>query len=247
MLKSNNIFCGDCLELMPQIGDNQIDAIVTDPPFAFAGGNSAGRASEISEQFYLHWWKDVCKEFDRILKKDGEGFIWCDWRSSSVLKKGFDLGQVYGLRLAQMIFHYRKMPGQGNPFRSSVDLIAYIRGSKSRGSRIPNTTHNLISKYWYYGKHKYHPAEKDVEIAKQLILWCSDKEDLILDPFLGSGTTAIACLETKRNFIGIDISEEYCQIATKRILEYKKTQKLTEFIPEQKKQIVDYLNPNCKD
>jgi len=211
-LPLNQIVCGDCLEVMKKIKNHTVDALVTDPPFTFSGGNSAGRSSEISEQFYLHWWKDVCKQFQRVLKKDAEGFIWCDWRCASVIGKGFQFGQIYGLRLAQMLFHYREMSGQGSPFRSSVDLIAYIRGPKSKGHRIPNTTHNLISKYWYYGKHKHHPAEKDVEIA----------------PFIGSGTVGIACLETKRQFIGIDMNEDYCKIAKERVHNHQCQTKLLE-------------------
>ena len=79
------------------------------------------------------------------------------------------------------------------------------------------TTHNWISKYWYYGKHNNHPAEKDPDMAQQLIRWCSDENDIILDPFLGSGTTAVAAKELGRKFIGIEISEEYCKIAVKRL------------------------------
>ena len=118
-----------------------------------------------------------------------------------------------------MLFHYREMPGMGRPFRSSVDMIAYLRGPKSKGHRINNKTHNLISKYWYYGKHKYHEAEKDVEIIKQLLEWCSDEDMTIIDPFMGSGTTGVASVQTGRNFIGIEIDPNYFAIAEKRIKE----------------------------
>lgn len=221
MLEINKLYNMDCLEGLKKIPDNSIDALITDPPFVFAGGISNGRSSEASDQFFLHWWKDICREINRVLKKDAQGFIWCDWRSAATMARGFELGQSYDCKISQMLFHYREMPGQGNPFRNSVDMIAYLRGPKAQRDRIPNTTHNWISKYWYYGKHEFHPAEKDVEIAKQLINWCSDEGDVILDCFMGSGTTAIACLETKRQYIGFEMEKEYCDIAEKRIEENK--------------------------
>jgi len=203
------LFEGDCLEILPTLPDNSICGIVTDPPFSFAGGISNGRSSITDSQFFLYWWRAVCKELDRVLKQDGEGFIWCDWRTAWIIAEGFNLGQKYSWRVAQVIYHYREMPGQGQPFRSSVDLIAYVRGPKSTGHRIPNTTHNLFSKYWYYGKHENHPAEKDPEVCAQLIEWCSDPGDIILDPFMGSSATGRACAMTGRGFVGIEKDSEH--------------------------------------
>lgn len=213
----NQVIQGDCLEVMKGIPDKSIDAVITDPPFAFAGGLSNGRSSIADDQFFLYWWKDICTELDRVLKPEGAGFIWCDWRTAAIIAKGFNLGQTYNWKVSQVIYHYREMPGQGKPFRSSVDMIAYCRGEKCKNTRIPNTTHNMISKYWYYGKHKNHPAEKDPEICKQLLCWCSDKGMIVLDPFFGSGTTGVAAKLLGRQFIGIEISEKYCQIARQRI------------------------------
>lgn len=217
MLNFNKVYCGDSLELLTKIPSKSVDALVTDPPFVFAGGMSNGRSSECSDQFFLHWWKDVCKELNRVMKDDSEGFIWCDWRSAMTIAKGFERNQEYGLKVAQMLYHYREMPGNGAPFRSSVDMLAYVRGFKSDAHRISNTTHNLISKYWYYGKHENHPAEKDIEIVKKLLDWCSDRGDVVLDPFMGSGTVPIACVRAGRQFVGFDICEDFFKVAEGRL------------------------------
>ena len=211
------LYRGDCLEILPTLEAGSVDAVVTDPPFAFAGGISNGMASAISGQFFSYWWKDVAKEINRVAKAEGEGFLWCDWRSAAIFADGFNQPQKYTWRVASMIYHYREMVGMGRPFRSTVDQIAYLRGPKSKGHRIGNKTENWISKYWYYGKHPHHEAEKDVDIVLQLIDWCSDAGDTILDPFMGSGTTGVACVQTGRNFIGIEIDETYYNIAEKRI------------------------------
>lgn len=218
-LKGNiQLLLGDCLQEMQKIAEHSVDVIISDPPFTFAGGISNGQQTMASNQFFLHWWKDVCKQLARILKPEGEGFLWCDWRSASTFAEGFAIDQTYTWKLAQMIYHYREMPGMGSPFRSSVDMIAYIRGPKAEDKgRIPNTTHNMISKYWYYGKHDYHPAEKDPEMVKKLLDWCSDEGMTVIDPFMGSGTTGIACKQTNRRFIGIEMDERYFEVAKKRI------------------------------
>ena len=213
----NLVICGDCLEVMKQMPDGKVDAIVTDPPFTFAGGISNGRTSIVGDQFFLHWWKDVCGYIEKVAKQDGEGFWWCDWKSAYTMSQGFQRDQKYTWRASQMLYHYREMIGMGRPFRSTVDMITYIRGPKSKGQRIPNNTENFLSQYWYYGKHEYHPAEKSPDVCMLLIGWCSGISDLVLDPFLGSGTTAVAALRQNRRFIGIELSSEYCDMAVERI------------------------------
>lgn len=212
------IVLGDCIEQLASLPDNSIDAIVTDPPFAMAGGLSNGRNSMADSQFFAHWWRAVCNELNRVLRPDGEGFIWCDWRTATLFADGFASKHHESTwRVAQMLYHYREMPGMGQPFRSSVDMIAYVRGPKSSGKRVPNTTHNLISKYWYYGRHQHHPAEKDAEICAQLIQWCSDVGMTVLDPFAGSGSVGVGCAMTGRQFLGFELDETYFNTARQRI------------------------------
>lgn len=219
MAQPFSLVCGDCLELLEQYPDYSIDALITDPPFAMAGGISNGSSSQVDSQFFLFWWRAVCQQLTRVLKPTGEGFIWCDWRTAFLLAQGFaPKKQTYAAwQVTQMIHHYREMPGQGTPFRNSVDLIAYVRGPKSKGQRITNTTHNFISKYWYYGKHNNHPAEKDPKLCEQLLTWCSDVDDLVLDPFMGSGTVGEACAIQHRRFLGIERDPDYYTIAAKRV------------------------------
>jgi len=211
------IYHGNSLEVMDGIVSAQ--AIVTDPPFAFTGGISNGRASECSDQFFSYWWKDVCKGITRICGPAGSGFVWCDWKTAAAMASGFlPEKQTYDFwRMPQMLFHYREMPGMGQPFRSSVDMIGYVRGPKHKDPPIPNTTHNMISGYWYYGKHSYHPSEKSAEMAKILIGWCSKDGDTVFDPFMGGGTTLVAAKQLGRKAIGIEIEEKYCEIAVQRL------------------------------
>ena len=125
-----------------------------------------------------------------------------------------------------MIFHHREMPGMGRPFRASIDMIAYLRGPKHKNPPISADTLNFISEYWYYGKHDHHPAEKSPSICVRLLNWCSIEEQIIIDPFIGSGTTAVACERLNRRWIGIEIEGKYCEIAAKRIEKERQQLKL---------------------
>lgn len=214
------IFEGDCLEIMPTLEANSVDCLICDPPFAMTGGISNGRSSEVSDQFFAYWWRDVCAEIVRVLKPEAEGFIFCDWKTAPSIADGFKPRiQTYkNFRVPQILYHYREMPGQGKPFRNSVDMIAYLRGPKSTGHRMGTNTENWISKHWYYGKHKFHPAEKDVGICEQLIKWSSDEGDTVLDPFAGSGTTGVASMNSGRKFILIEKDTIYCDIIRSRIM-----------------------------
>jgi site-specific DNA-methyltransferase (adenine-specific) len=195
-----------------------MDALVTDPPFTMAGGLSNGRSSLADGQFFLRWWREVCGKLASSLVQEAEGFIWCDWRTAAIFAEAFERSdQVKPFRLVQMLFHYREMPGMGQPFRSSVDMIGYLRGPKSKAAFIPNTTHNWISQYWYYGKHEYHPAEKSVDLCRQLLHWCMPATGIVLDPFMGSGTTLVAAKFMGRRAVGIELEEQYCEIAAERL------------------------------
>jgi len=213
------LYHGDCLEIMQSLEQNAIDAIITDPPFAFTGSISNGSSANTSEQFFRYWWKAMCEQIHNILRPEASGFVWCDWKTAKIVADGFEPSQqTYDyFRIAQILYHFREMPGMGRPFRSSVDMIAYLRGPQHKNPDISASTLNFISEYWYYGKHNYHPSEKSVSICEKLLRWCSVKGMLVIDPFFGSGTTAVACERLNRHWIGIEISKEYCDIAVERI------------------------------
>ncbi len=208
----NTVHLIDCMDFMADKPDNHYDALITDPPFAYAGGISNGFSSYADSQFFDHWWKDIAKELNRILKPEGCGFIFCDWKSAFIFSNGFNRIKEYQkYEATQCVYHYREMPGLGRPFRSSVDQILFIRGPKYKNERIANTTHNCLSKYWYYGKHKNHPAEKDKEIVKQLVKWATPLRGMVFDPFAGSAPARLVCHDLGFDFEGCEIDPDYWQ------------------------------------
>jgi len=211
----------DCLEM--QIAFRPADAIVTDLPYTFAGGVSNGVTSLADSQYFYHWLKDVFGFFIKASTEESVWFLYGDWRTIALYDRC--LGEIQShqnfsnKKVSQVLIHNREMLGMGRPFRNQIEYIAFIKSQKSNLERIPKDVGNLINSYWYYGKHKHHPAEKDPKIMKQLIEWATDKGQTVLDPFMGSGTTLLAAKEAGRKAMGIEIETKYCETAVNRIKE----------------------------
>ena len=122
-------------------------------------------------------------------------------------------GYDRGCNVAELFWHKpNAAPFTNNTLKSDIENIIYIRekGVKIKG-RSKLFTHNARKSE--YG----HPSEKPLEIIKKLVLTASSEGDLVFDPFMGSGTTAAACKELNRNFIGCEIESKYCDMAEKRL------------------------------
>ena len=215
MLELNKIYNTDCLEFMHSMPDSCVDLVVTDPPYEIhTKGGGLGRRpvyengalGKISQGFDA---EATLEQIARICKKINI-FIFCSTKQKPRI---MNWGYERGCNIAELAWYKpNAAPFTNNTFKSDLENIIYIRekGVKIKGiSRL--FTHNC-------GKSKYgHPTEKPLEIIEKLILTASNEGDLIFDPFMGSGTTAAACKELNRNFIGCEIEAEYCEIAEKRV------------------------------
>lgn len=215
MLELNKIYNTDCLEFMRSMPDSCVDLVVTDPPYEIhTKGGGLGRRpvyengalGKISQGFDA---EATLEQIARICKKINI-FIFCSTKQKPRI---MNWGYERGCNIAELAWYKpNAAPFTNNTFKSDLENIIYIRekGVKIKGiSRL--FTHNC-------GKSKYgHPTEKPLEIIEKLILVASNEGDLIFDPFMGSGTTAAACKELNRNFIGCEIEAKYCEIAEKRL------------------------------
>jgi len=212
---------GDCLEILPTLAAGSVDAVVTDPPYDERTHNGAvthGGADQatdlgINEFRPLTGQKELVSEFLRISKTWSLTFctledikLWHDatlergaWVRAGIWDRVNPAPQFSGDRPSQAcegiaIFH--------NP-----DLRKKWNGGG----------HSAIWRYSVEFGHKLHPTQKPLKLIKKLIVDFTNPGDTILDPFMGSGTTGVACVQTGRNFIGIEIDPGYFEIAKKRI------------------------------
>ena len=214
-MELNKIYNTDCLEFMRSMPDSCVDLVVTDPPYEIhTKGGGLGRRpvyengalGKISQGFDA---EATLEQVARICKKINI-FIFCSTKQKPRI---MNWGYERGCNIAELAWYKpNAAPFTNNTFKSDLENIIYIRekGVKIKGiSKL--FTHNC-------GKSKYgHPTEKPLEIIEKLILTASNEGDLIFDPFMGSGTTAAACKELNRNFIGCEIEAKYCEIAEKRL------------------------------
>ncbi len=207
-LPINQIICGDCLEVMKDWPANCVDLVLTDPPYGIgdksnALGFAVGYGESEARQYNDGWNTETPKQvyFDEILRISQTAIIW----GGNYFTDKLPVAPHWLVwdKVADIKFE--------NPF-SDCELAWTNIARKSVKKHIC-IQQGFIS----VEKTRFHPTQKPV----QLLLWCIEKyskpNDLILDCYNGSGTTCIAAKMLGRDYIGIDISEEYCQIARDRI------------------------------
>lgn len=231
----NKIVCGDCLEVMKDIPNESIDLVITSPPYNLGIRKTFGNTQNwkgkwnksklqssgydqhedyMPEKQYINWQKNVLAECFRVIKNTGAIFYNHKWRvQRGIFQQRSEI--IEGLPLRQIII-WKKAGGinfNEGYFLPTYEVIYLI--AKPDFKLAPKT--NRYGDVWEITQEKgsWHPAPFPIEIASR----CAEATtgSLILDPFIGSGTVALACKKLNKNYIGIDISEEYCKGAEERI------------------------------
>lgn len=215
------IYHGDCLNVLPTL-DLRVGVLLTDPPYTAAGSSTNGRSSEADGQFFRFWMTAVFEQLRRVLPADSSGFIFCDWRTLGDLcaasrtpgdRLNFG-GAPWGI--SQTLVWDREAIGMGSPFRNSFEMIAFAKGPEWVAP-FPKNIGTVIRHRWPYVSREHHGAEKPVDLVRELICWGAPRGRVVLDPFMGSGTTLVAAKALGVQAIGIEIEERYCEIAAKRL------------------------------
>jgi len=228
MLELNKIYNMDCMEGLRMLPDKSIDLVVTDPPYDIQT-SGAGIYKQADKQYVkeLNFMKDgflpeVLDELCRVLKKINI-YIFCSQKQIIPLLDYFVKGKKCNYNL--LTWHKTNpVPACGNKYLTDTEFILFFR---EKGVKIYG---NFNSKFTYYvtplnqrDKKRYgHPTVKPLEMIQNFVINSSLKDMIVLDPFMGSGTTAVACIKTNRKYIGFELSEEYCKMAERRIEPYFK-------------------------
>jgi site-specific DNA-methyltransferase (adenine-specific) len=241
MLEINRIHQGDCLILMKEIPDKSVNLILCDLPYGVTNRNKWDCIIPIE----LLW-----KEYKRVLKEKGIIILTATQPFASRLIMSnlemFRYDLIWEKPLATGFLNANRMPLRNhesilvfynslpiyNPQKTEGKPYKMVRRSDSTdygevknlhqetnnvdGKRFPKSVIKFSS-----DKEKLHPTQKPLALFEYLILTYSDKGALVLDNCMGSGTTAVACLNLNRNFIGIELEQKYIDICNKRIMEVK--------------------------
>jgi len=203
------LYHGDCLEILPQLTE-KVDLVLTDPPYGI----------------------DVNTDYIRFKSNGIQGR---KYKLVEGDKKVIDFKFLFDMNCKKVIFGANNFPQQ-LPFNSKKDgWICWDKRTNERADKlfgspfemaaiIGQRTHKIIRMQHCGVKNadgdhsgRFHPTQKPIKLFYYILVNFFKRETLILDPFLGSGTTAVACERLGRRWIGIEISKEYCDIAVKRI------------------------------
>jgi len=239
------LYCGNCLELLDAIADEnprgRFDMIFADPPYFLSnggitchagrmvkvdkGGWDKSRGVELNHEFNLEW----LRRCQRVLKPNGT--IWVSGTHHVIFSIGYAMQQL-GFKILNEIAWEKPNPPPNlscRYFTHSTETVLWAaKNEKSKHTfnyqEMRKITGKQMKTVWTMAApgnaektHGKHPTQKPVALVERCVLASTNEGDLVLDPFLGGGTTAVAALRTKRKCIGIELDEAHASLAIQRI------------------------------
>ena len=221
---------GNCLDTLKNIPNESIDLIVTDPPYPTTSRGNAGNSGgmlqkDINKKGKVFTYNNInCKEyapeFYRLLKDGSHCYVMTNHINLIDMLNTFT---DVGFHFIKSLIWNKGNKIMGQYYMSQYEYILFFR--KGRGKKINNCgTSDILSIPNKKTKEKdgknIHDTEKPVELMEVLVNNSSQENELVLDPFMGVGSTGIACIKNNRNFIGIEIDKNYFDIAKSRLGEF---------------------------
>ena len=221
---------GNCLDTLKNIPNESIDLIVTDPPYPTTSRGNAGNSGgmlqkDINKKGKVFTYNNInCKEyapeFYRLLKDGSHCYVMTNHINLIDMLNTFT---DVGFHFIKSLIWNKGNKIMGQYYMSQYEYILFFR--KGKGKKINNCgTSDILSIPNKKMKDKdgknIHDTEKPIELMEVLVNNSSQENELVLDPFMGVGSTGLACVKNNRNFIGIEIDENYFNIAKSRLEEF---------------------------
>jgi len=232
-MKKLHLKNGDCKILLKKLPDNSVDLILTDPPYNIAqystGNIKFNWRSDINNDI-AEWDEaplvpaDFIDDFKRVLKPTGNAFVFTSYNMIGVWHRAFDSEydtfQFMAWHKTNPVPNFMK-----TSFLNSVELIVcfWNKGHTWNFTNQTEEMHNFIESPICGGaerlKSPKHPTQKPIKVLEHIIKIASNTDDIVLDPFMGVGSTGVAALNLSRRFIGFELDIEYYKAAEKRLNE----------------------------
>ena len=221
---AGEIYCGDCLEIMPLLADKSIDLVLTDPPYGIDYLSPWTENHSKIENDKLDDWKEILPQFftesKRILSDTGCCCCCCGGGGKTPVTALFTIEAIKHFHLIQTLV-WRKFIGLGWRYRPAYENIVILSKDKDNynfydtSKACGNVVEGINQDIPQNGDH---PTRKPVELMAKLLLTHSLEGQRVIDPFAGGGSL-LAYKRLNRRFIGIEISEKYCEIAKEQVAE----------------------------
>lgn len=225
-MKDIELWHGDCLEEMKKIAGKSVDLIVTDPPYGmnFQSHRRKKVYNKIANDKDLKWTSEFYRQCHRVMRDNTAIYSFCSYHKIDEFKVEFE--RYFTLK--NILVWVKNNHGSGDlkaSYAPKYEFILY--GNKGRRC-FEEIRHEDVLNF-NKTRNMYHPTEKPTDLIEFIIKNSSKINDIILDPFMGSGTTGVACVNTDRRFIGIELDDKYYDIACKRINDTKNNRQLKLF------------------
>ena len=211
-VKINRIIQGDCIGLLRKLPNNCVNLIVTDPPY---GDNVAygwnNKTIKNNQNPLINCF--AIAEFYRILKRNSSTYIFTNWKHYPFLTE-FIL-RYTKFKIRHVVVWKKHNFEMGWAFRHQYELILVLEKGKPKYN-LTNFSDVQTAQHINHNK-RTHPHEKPVDLITKLINHSSKKGDLVLDPFCGSGSVCVACKESGRNWIGMELDKGYVEMTKEKI------------------------------
>jgi site-specific DNA-methyltransferase (adenine-specific) len=221
----DNLYEGDALTLLPQVPDGVIDIILTDPPFAIdfkaqrlnynrTGSNVLEGYQEIPAAEYREFTRRWIAEAERVLAPTGSMYIFSGWNRLRDILEGIDAAGLTTIN--HLIWKYQFGVFTKKKYVTSHYHILFVvkdpkRYTFNKIDHYPEDVWVINREYWK-GRKKT-PTKLPSELVKKILSYSSNPGDIVLDPFLGSGTVAMVAQQERRHFLGFEVVPEYCSFA----------------------------------
>lgn len=206
-----NIYNMDCIKGMQELPKGSVDIIITDPPYGIDYTNTKGVGIINDKRPYI-WF---LSEAYRVLRNNSACLVFCRWDVQQDFKRAMELA---GFKVKNQIVWDKCSHGMGDTkgsFAPAHELIIF--GVKGRYIFPDKRPKDVIRVPKVPSNHQQHPNEKPVELIKQLVEATTLPNEIVLDPFMGSGTTAVACENTGRRCLGYELDEAHYKTTCRRL------------------------------
>lgn len=229
MFELNRIYQADAILAMQEMDANSVDLIITDPPYkTITGGDSDGKNSTrpkgiLNRNRKLFKYQKLkisswMPELYRILKEESHCYV---FTNSLNLEEMLTESRKAGFKLHNLLVWKKNNMTPSQFYMKNCEYVLFLRKGKAKWINDIGGSHTVHEFKNVSGK-KLHPTEKPVDLLEFYILNSSNENDIVFDPFMGSGSTAIAAINTNRQYLGFELDEEYYDIANERIEKHKK-------------------------
>ena len=213
---------GDCLEILKTIPSESIDCLVTDPPYKIITGGDSNGKNSVRPKGILKGNRELMKtipkfsdwlpEMFRVLKDGTQNYVMVN--SSNLLKMANEIEKT-GFKIQNFLIWQKNNCTPSQFYMKNCEYTLFFRKGKSKyindigGSKTVHSFNNIIG-------NKLHPTEKPIDLMEFYIRNSTNENDIVLDPFMGSGTTMLACKNLNRKGIGIEKEQMYFDISRQR-------------------------------